>query len=144
MEVIRKDITTVEEGIICQVVNNKGVMGAGVAKAIYTTWPEVRTQYLDLKTYKLGTVDMVEIKPPSKLEIANLIAQDGYGRDGKLYLKYGPLSECLEFVARFNKMWYDVPIYIPYGMGCGLAGGDWDTVLAILKEFVPNAILCKK
>lgn len=28
----------------------------------------------------------------------------------------------------------DVTIRLPYGLGCGLAGGDWDTVLDIISD----------
>lgn len=28
----------------------------------------------------------------------------------------------------------DATIRLPYGLGCGLAGGDWDTVLAIIND----------
>ncbi len=38
-------------------------------------------------------------------------------------------------------------LYFPYGIGCGLAGGDWNMYSAILKVFAEsynmNVIICK-
>jgi len=41
MNLIDKDITTVEIGVMVSQVNCRGVMGAGVAKAIRDRWPIV-------------------------------------------------------------------------------------------------------
>ena len=35
-----------------------------------------------------------------------------------------------------NRKW--VILGLPYNMGCGLAGGDWDTVLGIITRFTNN------
>ena len=38
------DLLDATEDIIVQQVNCRSVMGSGVAKAIYTRWPEVKTE----------------------------------------------------------------------------------------------------
>lgn len=126
MQVLIGDITQVRSGIICHVVNNKGVMGAGVAKALYTKYPDVRSKYLSLQKYELGACQPVRIN--SDLVVVNMIAQDGYGRDRRLYLQYDTLSLCLNKVR--NR--YKGTIYVPFLIGCGLAGGDWSVVSEIL------------
>jgi len=36
-----------------------------------------------------------------------------------------------------------MPIYIPFGIGCGLGGGDWEEVVKLLEEDATNAVICK-
>lgn len=38
---------------------------------------------------------------------------------------------------------HNLPVYIPYKIGCGLAGGNWETVCQIIQKTVPDAIIVK-
>lgn len=151
LKIIRKDITTVNDtpGIILHICNNRGMMGAGVAKALYTKWPRVKTEYLAMEKYELGDIGWVnDLEVPDDcfgpdLGVGNMIAQDGYGHDDKQYLSYDALAECLGYAQRFNEGWYDGPIYVPYNMGCGLAGGDWSFVMGMMDTYIPDAIICQ-
>ena len=141
MQIINKDITTIESGIIIHVCNNKGVMGAGVAKALYTKWPRVRYDYINLKTYKLGTNNYVPIN--KNLMVVNMIAQDGFGYNG-CYLKYDALESCLVGIATTAVLSENTQIFLPYKMGCGLAGGSWEEVSMLVDMHLLEAIVCKK
>jgi hypothetical protein len=81
---------------------------------------------------KLGTYQEVLVEP--KLYIVNLFGQNGYGR-GERQTNYAALAAALfsffRDCARNNQ---DVTIRLPYGLGCGLAGGDWNTVLDIISD----------
>ena len=44
------DITTITKGVIMHQVNCQNVMGAGVAKALYTKYPQVKEQFHQLAT----------------------------------------------------------------------------------------------
>lgn len=77
--------------------------------------------------------------PDNGTVICNCFAQDDYGRD-RQYTSYQYLRKSLlqakTYVEGYLK---DVPqtpvsIRIPYGLGCGLAGGDWNMVYGILNE----------
>lgn len=121
---------------ICQQVNCKGVMGAGLAMQIRSQWPVVYQRYLEFcygnNGNKLGTYQEVLVEP--KLYIVNLFGQNGYGR-GERQTNYAALAATLfsffRDCARNNQ---DVTIRLPYGLGCGLAGGDWNTVLDIISD----------
>lgn len=67
---------------ICQQVNCKGVMGAGLAMQICIQWPVVYQRYLEFcygnNGNKLGTYQEVLVEP--KLYVVNLFGQNGYGR----------------------------------------------------------------
>lgn len=146
MYIIEKDITElVPPFIIMHVANNKGVMGAGVAKAISDRWPEVKADYLECPEYELGDVIVSSVDKDGF--VATMIAQDGYGRDGKCYLKYDALKECIDQVIRIRQLMDrdEKPmLFLPFGMGCGLAGGNWDTVHDILSGFNVDFVIVKK
>ena len=70
----------------------------------------------------------------------NIFGQDRYGR-GSVQTDYqafkNSLTEGLKFyrsVACNDSYTAQIPIAIPYGIGCGLAGGDWDKIKDILEE----------
>lgn len=81
---------------------------------------------------KLGTYQEVLVEP--KLYVVNLFGQNGYGR-GKRQTNYAALAAALfSFFRDCAQKNQDVTIRLPYGLGCGLAGGDWNTVLDIISD----------
>ena len=116
---IKKDITTIKKGVIMHQVNCQNVMGAGVAKALYTKYPKVKTafhQMAEKDSYntpkkRLGLVQPVTITP--ELIVLNSYSQLYFGRDN--YAKERNL-----------------PAYVPEKIGCGLANGDWNKI----KDFI--------
>ena len=44
------DITTIDKGVIMHQVNCQNIMGAGVAKALYTKYPQVKEKFHQLAT----------------------------------------------------------------------------------------------
>lgn len=145
LRVITKDILTVEEGIICHQVNCCGVMGRGIAKSIADKWPIVLKEYKKFCSMEanhanlLGSLYVVPVKlPNAELQVANVFGQLNYGSKG-LFTDYKAVDKAFTSVAR---MGYKLPIYIPYNMGCGLAGGDWATYSGIVEKHVPGAIIC--
>lgn len=124
-------------------------MGAGVAKAIIDKWPVVKTDYLEAQVdsshgLPIGSILVSEVVPDGY--VITMIAQNGYGRDGKCYLVYKALEECLRKVVPFHyKLQKTHNIYAPFKIGCGLAGGDWTTVRETfdkIQEF--RVIFCNK
>lgn len=133
---VNGDILTLPERdkdtIICHQVNCKGVMGAGLAKQIRSKWPIVYNEYIRVvdicEKLILGNFQNIEVGP--HLYVANLYGQDGYGRD-KCYTNYAALASALFRIMKENP---HATFRIPYGLGCGLAGGNWETVFNIIKE----------
>lgn len=139
-KIIQDDITKMPSGLIVHQVNCKGVMGAGVALSIASRWPIVRTMYLQAHKageLKLGNVIIVPIN--NKLAVANVCGQENYGKDGKQYTDYAALHDGLSIVAKTGQKYERV--YIPYMMGCGLAGGDWSIVSNMIFSKIPEAII---
>nr|WP_272509901.1 macro domain-containing protein [Paenibacillus chitinolyticus] len=121
------------EDIIGHQVNCMGVMGAGLAKLIKRDYPEAFKQYklsCGNKGELLGRCQIVSTQ--CEKYIANLFGQYGYGVQ-KRHTDYialrGALNELKSLAMKSNQS-----IALPYNIGCGLAGGDWDIVEQIIEE----------
>lgn len=152
MKELNISLLNIEQGILCHQVNCKGKMGAGLALAIRRKWPQVYKEYMQLYEWshlRLGLVQFVHVVPNS-LIVANCCGQDDYGRD-RCYTNYDALYQCFLTVGAFQRMMWNsdyfrtppLPIYIPYGMGSTLAGGDWLRVRDLAKRTIPHATIVK-
>lgn len=125
------------QDIIIQQVNCLSVMGAGLAKQIRDKYPHVFTLYkIHCDVHKsnreklLGQVLFVNTSDGKV--IANAFGQLGFGRD-KVQTDYEALEAALWKVKAYaikNKL----TVSLPEGLGCGLAGGDWNIVYGLIKE----------
>lgn len=134
---IKKDVTTVEKGIVGHGVNCQGKMGSGVAKAIRAKWPEVYNkyaQYSSVGAEMLGSAHLISVG--QDLYVANMYTQVDYGYDGEKYAYPHAIAQTLEFVANMASI-YGIPVYVPK-IGCGLGGLDWFYEVESIFEFVAN------
>jgi hypothetical protein len=141
---IQKDILANKTGIICHQVNCQGAFGAGLAKQIGKKWPKVQEAYqtkFSTEGWKLGDVQFVEITP--NLFVANIAGQNKYGRDPEtIYTNYDAVKTGLRTVADFSKK-KNLEVHIPFRMGAGLANGNWETLISIIRVTVPMANICR-
>lgn len=161
IKIVTGDITDAKEKYICHQVNCQGAMGSGVARVIYYTWPQVREQYLkfarneidgkawaddEYKKSLLGSVQMVDVSPnkDGSQFVLNIFGQYNCGREeDHCYTDYKALEEAFNKIARGLKQ--DEAVAFPYGFGCGLAGGEWEMVLALMdKCFAENDVIIYK
>ena len=122
-----KDITTVQgPGVIAHGVNCQNTMGSGVAKALYSKWPTVKTKYHESSNLMgLGMVHSIEVEPD--LWVSNCFTQEYYGRDGGRYASPDAIEEALEQVIGFVQSRSLPPvIHLPL-IGCGLGGLNFET-----------------
>ena len=143
MQEIRGNILNVTSGIICHQVNCKGVMAAGIAGQIRNQWPIVANDYFarfNSEGIELGDVILSHVDKFRDIYVASLAGQEDYGK-GRVFTDYGAVRMCLAKLNYWNGRKHK--IFIPVGMGCGLAGGDWDKILAIITTVMPYAILVK-
>lgn len=124
--------------VIAHQVNCKGVMGGGIALQVRQRYPSVFTVYKAMckKTQPenlLGTIQPCLCGGAQERWIVNCFAQDGYGTD-KQHTNYQALEQCLRELRKWAIAHGHKKIAIPYGMGCGLGGGDWQIVSDILKK----------
>lgn len=116
--------------------------GASIRYATSLKYPEVYRYYKDF-CYAVQPTELLGIayltKADENLYIANLFGQLDYGTH-KRQTDYKALKEALErldFTLKENEI-TDAEIRIPYNLGCGLAGGDWETVEETIKDVFEN------
>lgn len=141
IQIINGNILDAENCILCQQVNHRGVMGAGLAKQIVEKYPGILAPYQEFcKNHSFedickNYVVHLYVPPNNKQSIivANIFGQKHYGVG--LQTDYSALSHGLIEVNRLAKDRYvSKHVAIPYKIGCGLAGGDWNVVLGIIHE----------
>ena len=130
-----------------QQVNCCNVMGAGLADKIAKKYPNVKLEYTKNK-WTLGETQFVPIEDGSF--ICNLAGQHGYG-PGKVQTDFSALAKGLQSAAEMAKS-KELKIYIPFGLGSGLAGGQtatdrintWKMVQGTILRNCPEAVIVFK
>lgn len=131
---IEGNIFDCTENIIVHQTNCQGVMGSGIAKQIKDKYPEVFNAYYHYcKTRELkdvfGTALICEANDGKY--IANVFGQNTFGKG--LQTNYDALKSALKEVHDFAKE-HKLTVAIPYKIGCGLGGGDWNIVYDIITK----------
>ena len=129
---------------ICHQVNCQGRMGSGIAKQIREKWPEVYEVYSDHcngwfspgdeRRQLLGSIDMVHRHDDHTMYIINMYSQQYYGYDGTRYTSYDAFSDALNEIK--NQVPRGSSIGFPHGIGCGLGGGNWQVISALIEEIL--------
>jgi len=123
-------------------VNCQGIMGAGIARQIAQEFPIVNDLYRHRCTARvegelLGVSQMCYLEEYPGKFVVNLFGQDRYGTD-KRYTNYAQLGKALitmrDLIEKPKSR-----IIFPYGMGCGLGGGNWSFVREIISDVFPDA-----
>lgn len=143
------DILDVKEGFICHQVNCQNKIGAGLSGAIIAKYPIVKHNYHKFcdafpKNDLLGKTQVISVSP--NLFIVNIFTQYGYGNSAKTHINYTSqdllVSEILKLCSAEENI---ANIYIPYKIGCGLAGGNWNYIYSSLERVdPPNLIIVRK
>ena len=152
-ETIGNLLEHVTTGIIVQQVNAQGVMGSGIAKSIREKWPVVFDEYsehLDLldqiyPTHSKGDLflgKMIPVQVGPDLWVCNIIGQQFYGKSSLVrFTSYDALDNGFRRLAKFAPLFWDnesaCEIHFPT-IGCGLGGGDWGIVSAIVNKHLPD------
>jgi O-acetyl-ADP-ribose deacetylase (regulator of RNase III) len=133
-------LAEVRSGVIVQQVNAQGAMGSGFARAVRARYPRVWEEYSavvrpgapDGGLQHLGRLIVTWVD--EGLLVASVVGQQFYGRlPGHRYTSYDSLDAGLaELAARCS--WGrggEAVLHYPL-LGCGLGGGDWGVVSAIV------------
>ena len=123
--------------VLVHVCNDLGAWGKGFVVAVSKKWPAPEQSYRDWHKqgddvpFELGQVQFVEVEP--SLWVANLIGQHGIRRSGRVPpIRYDAVREGLQRVAEFA-LAHGATVHMPR-IGCGLAGGSWNSIVPIIEE----------
>lgn len=123
---VKGNLLDAPQNLIAHQVNCQGVMGSGVAKAIRDKYPNVYTAFVGIKPV-MGMVQIVEVAGDK--EVCNIFAQRDYLPRGMRHTSYDALTKGFEFIKSVHKGDIALP-----KIGCGLGGGDWKVVSAIIES----------
>lgn len=120
--------------LLIHICNDIGAWGAGFVLAVSSKWESPERMYQKWYTSKipmeLGKIQKVPVE--EGITVVNMIAQHGIGFYQGAPIRYHALRQCLMKVAR-EALRTKSTVHMPR-IGCGLAGGDWDTVKEIVYE----------
>lgn len=164
---INKDILTVDKGVIVHSVNCIGAVG-GLAGAIARKWPKNAEEYrAHVKRQKMPIMllgSVFEVNVAHNVVVANLFGQNNVGTKER-QTEYSALIAGFKSIASSYFKGNDTEtkdfgafgledvkiqlqdVYIPYKIGCGLGGADWNTVEEILHKIFEKSFndvyICK-
>ena len=140
MIITNGNLLDTELTFIVHQVNCQGVMGAGVARQIKEKFPESWAQYkADLAAYGDLNLGCYSRASDNGKIIFSIFGQDNYGRD-KCYTNYAALKRGIRTAIIDYRNTYCVKPFVqlvlavPYGLGCGLGGGEWCKVRELLED----------
>ena len=148
IHIVKGNLLESDCNVIAHQVNCMGVMGAGIAAKIKQKYPwAYRAYYFQCRSHLgahelLGTAQIVpepceedEYRriPATRLRVVHLYGQYKYGRE-RQHTVYQAVEDALHLMLRNLHQDQDLKIGLPYGMGCGLAGGNWGIVSEIIEK----------
>lgn len=140
MNIIELNILNVTgPAVICHQVNCMGIMGGGLALQIRNEWENVYDAYVAKQDWQLGDCQIVEISDGDSQYVANLAGQEDITPNATRV-------ECLAMALRNARDFADANeliLYLPYMIGCGIGGGDWEEVSGMIDLIAPNAVVCQ-
>lgn len=140
LEVVNGNLLESDCAVMAHQCNCFSTMGAGIAKQFAQKWPAVANADKNFmpkdSTGKLGKCSSALVAN-DKVLVYNLYGQYNYGR-GTQQTNYDALEKSLRMMIdelkQLGNLFYKLKIGVPYAMGCGLAGGDWNVVSGILTK----------
>lgn len=121
-----------EEDILIHLVNIAGVMGAGIAKQIAEKYPLAERDYIKICVENNNSYEKLKGKVDLTFENGKYIASI-FSQDKNFNTDYEAMRQALELVKGFAKQ-EKLSIALPYGIGCGIANGDWNTVQELIEK----------
>lgn len=125
------NILNCEEDIIVHQVNVQGIMGGGVARQLAD-----RFKYLE-ENYSLYCKDWgnsySNLFGDVYFYISDKIIANMFSQEPNFNTDYESMKMALERIKGYAEC-HNLSIAIPYGIGCGIANGEWNKVYKIIEE----------
>jgi hypothetical protein len=136
------NLLDIEVGVIAHQTNCIGLAGPVLAYSLAQKYPSWHTAYRAMCNGR--GIEMIFgrahfYQATDTLYIASLFGQKVPGRG--LMTDYQALASALKELHHMCPK--GVPIYLPYKLGCGNAGGNWDLVESLISINCPGGIIVK-
>lgn len=150
MKIIEGNLLDFPQGInrIAHSCNTHNVMGAGIARSIKSHFPYAwqadciahQNQKNKLGSYSFGWVDIDS--GDCEKGVYNLYSQStiGMGREVNYEAFYQALCNAREDMEIHQvQSGENITLGLPYGISCGLAGGNWKIISAMIDDIFNNS-----
>ena len=126
-------------GVLVHQVNAVTTVGKGLSAAVFSRWPAA--DIYQAQTPREPGQCLITILPVAAVAVANIVGQRLPGKPKHpetAQMREAWFAEALSALARwlhgipFGTL---IPVNFPYGIGCGLAGGDWDHYFKMIEAF---------
>lgn len=149
VKIVEGDILNAKEEYIAHQCNCVTKNGKGLSKAIFSKYP-FSDVYSNRTEYSVPGTVLISSDDNEFHKIISLFAQYVCGKP--YYKKYYPKKYDDTYENRL--LWFEKCLYrlheqgiktiaVPYGIGCGLAGGKWENYKKILERAKVNIVLYK-
>lgn len=145
MKYVNGNILYLRDCIIVHQVNCLQTAGAGLAKQIRERYPFWYKDY-QTRTPRFGGAYAV-YSAAQNIYIASMYSQLSYGVH-RIQTDYKAFESALKELAVMRERAVHItgerwPIYFPYKIGCGLAGGDWAIVSKLIEKHFPDDFIIR-
>jgi O-acetyl-ADP-ribose deacetylase (regulator of RNase III) len=127
-------------GVFVHGCNAQGRMGSGIAIEVRQRFPEAFAAYDS--AYRAGQLTLgstTEVEASPGFWIVNGVTQQYYGRDpGRVYIDYAAIEQVFARASALAVQ-HQLPLLFPL-IGCGLGGGEWSKVEAIIERCVDPSV----
>lgn len=136
--VVNGDLLTAKEDLIVHQTNCLGAYNAGIARQVRQKYPKVYELYKARcaacqPKELLGKCQFIKV---GNKHIVHLFGQLTYGRTGR-HTDYEAVREGLMKLGMVARE-HNWSVALPYGIGCGLAGGDWALVEPMIALYLDD------
>lgn len=126
------NILECNENIIVHQVNVQGIMGGGVARQLANRYINLEKEYSEF--CRLYNNDYNKLKGKVfKIMLEGKIIMNMFSQKENFDTDYEAMKIALEEIKEYAKS-FKLSVTIPYGIGCGIAKGDWNIVHKIIEE----------
>lgn len=132
---VQGDLLRTYAPLLCHQVNCQGMMEAGLALQLSQRYKNLYFAYRDW-LYGLGNKLLGDCQwvPCEHHVVVNLYGQDTYGQDPNVcYTNINALKASL-LKTKAEAKRRNWPVALPYGLGCGLGGANWEDVLPMIED----------
>ena len=136
VNIINGNILNCTEDIIIHQVNIQGYMGGGVARQLANQYINLEKEYS--KFCKIHNNNYKQLKGKVfKIMIQGKFIMNMFSQKENFDTDYETMEIALEEIKEYAKD-FKLSICIPYGIGCGIANGDWNKVYKIIEKVFSN------
>lgn len=125
--------------VICHQLNCVTNHAKGLAKGVFTTFPYANVYATNIHDRTLG--EIIVCAPPESTPgptVIGLCAQHYPGKPrskNQRIVREKAFAQCLEKLGDWLREKNIDKVGFPYEIGCGLAGGNWETYARLIQDF---------